>query len=160
MNEPPAPEAAPVAEAIEEDSSIEEPPAEENAEPAETTPEEVLSEQVESAGSTLKEFVIHAPDSKTRAEAHSNGMEPAAAERHAEAVLGPFLQALRAALDAHTVCVLKQEDVAFDYQVVAHANADGTQPPVDAFSTTIPLLTASMARHPVTVRRVVAVSPN
>ncbi len=154
LTEPAAPEAAPPATPIEESSSLEETPIEEPPEPAATTPEEALLEEGAAPASALKEFVIHSAQAGATAEAHSNGLEQADAQRHTETVLGPFLQSLRAALGAHTVCVLKQEEVAFDYQVMAFDSADDTTPSSDAFTTTIPLLTASMARQPVTVRRV------
>ena len=147
-SDPPASEAAPV-----EEPALEETPVEDRPEPAGPAPVEATAEPDASPASALKEFVIQPAETDARVEAHSNGMKPSA-QRHAETVLRPFLQALRAALGAHTVCVVKQEDVAFDYQVMARAGEDGTRPPADAFTTTTPLLTASMARQPVTVRRV------
>lgn len=68
--------------------------------------------------------------------------------------LTPFLQALRAALGAQTVCLLVQEEVALTYRIEAIASATtavGVQRS-GTFDTQTPLLTASMSRQSVTVR--------
>jgi hypothetical protein len=69
-------------------------------------------------------------------------------------VLGPFLESLRAALGAETVCLLVQEEVLLEYRIEALAS---TQPDVQRsghFETQSPLLTATMSRQAVTVRSV------
>ncbi len=77
-----------------------------------------------------------------------------AADGVGEPVLVPYLQALRAALDAQTVCLLKQEDFAPDYRIVAHVAEGKATYEGGSFSARTPLLTASMTEQPVTVRHV------
>jgi len=107
----------------------------------------------------LKEFVTAFDESEPpvlhviQETMQETAREPEMPFSFGDAVLAPFLQSLRAALHAHTVCVLKQEDFAPDYEVIAHVS-DAAARLYDAFSTETPLLTASMARHPVTVRAV------
>ncbi len=67
-------------------------------------------------------------------------------------VLGPFLESLRAALDAETVCLLVQEEVILEYRVEALASAHAGVQRSGRFETSAPLLTATMSRQPVTVR--------
>lgn len=67
-------------------------------------------------------------------------------------VLGPFLESLRAALDAETVCLLVQEEVILEYHVEALASAHAGVQRSGSFETNAPLLTATMSRQPVTVR--------
>jgi hypothetical protein len=69
------------------------------------------------------------------------------------AVLEPYLQALRAAIGARVVCLLKQEDIQPEYDVVMLVSADRTRRG-RTFSAREPLLTAGMTQHPVTVRHV------
>lgn len=71
-------------------------------------------------------------------------------------VVGPFVQSLRAALDAHTVCLLVQEEVALEYRILAIASASEHARSEGRFDTDAPLLTATMTRHPVTVREIEA----
>ncbi|MFQ5569682.1 MAG: hypothetical protein ACE5G0_08395 [Rhodothermales bacterium] len=84
----------------------------------------------------------------------ANGAEEPTTDSHDLAVLVPCLQALRAAVEARTVCLLKQEDFAPDYHVVALVGEENKARPGNTFSTTVPLLTASQAQQPVTVRHV------
>lgn len=74
------------------------------------------------------------------------------AEPKEDPVLAPLLESLRAAIDARTVCLLIQEDVALTYRLEAIAS---THPSVQysvTFDTQTPLLTATMSRESVTVR--------
>lgn len=159
---PPEPsEAAPVEEILAEetlaDSTQEEAEdlleAEDLSEADLTTqePADATLAPTEEATASLKEFVLQSagPD----ADVQTNGVKPFAPDPHDEAVLGPYLQALRAALNAHTVCLLKQEDIALDYRVVALVNEGGPAPSGHTFSATTPLLTARMAEHGVTTVR-------
>lgn len=66
----------------------------------------------------------------------------------------PLLQALRAALDAHTVCLLRQEELALHYHIDAIVSVNAYARSGGSFTTRGPLLNASEARKPVTVRRV------
>jgi hypothetical protein len=67
-------------------------------------------------------------------------------------VLGPFLESLRAALDAETVCLLVQEEVVLEYRIEALASVHPDVQRTGDFETRSPLLTATMSRQPVTVR--------
>ena len=118
-------------------------------EPAEATPTPAVE-----TPSQIKEFVSQPAEPVPHTDVQTNGHKPASPDPHDEAVLGPYLQALRAALKAHTVCVLKQEDLVLDYHVVALVGEEGPASPGDTFSAVTPLLTARMAEHAVTVRPV------
>ncbi|HMB92596.1 MAG TPA: hypothetical protein VKP65_17215 [Rhodothermales bacterium] len=78
---------------------------------------------------------------------------PAPRDPHNSAVLEPYLQALRAAIGARVVCLLKQEDIQPEYDVVMLVSAERTRRG-RTFSAREPLLTAGMTQHPVTVRHV------
>lgn len=69
-------------------------------------------------------------------------------------VLGPFLEALRAALGATSACLLVQEEVALEYQIEALASAQSDVQRSGSFETTEPLLSARMSRQPVTVHSI------
>jgi len=68
-------------------------------------------------------------------------------------VLGPFLEALRAALGARTVGLLVQEEVILEYRIEACASTEPGPQNGRVFETQSPLLTATMSRQSVTVRR-------
>ncbi|QXD14653.1 hypothetical protein GQ464_014645 [Rhodocaloribacter litoris] len=76
----------------------------------------------------------------------------AAADGYEEDVLLPVLHALRSALKATTVCLLRQEEIALRYHIVAIVSRNGYARGPGSFSTRIPLLPAGEA--PVWVRRV------
>lgn len=69
-------------------------------------------------------------------------------------VMVPLLHALHAAVGAHTVCLLKQEDVALNYHIKAMVSKNGYARGYGYFSTRTPLMTARMARQEVTVMAV------
>ena len=69
-------------------------------------------------------------------------------------VLGPFLESLRAALGARTVGLFVQEEVILEYRIEACASTEPAAQQRGTFETQSPLLTATMSRQPVTVRRV------
>ena len=69
-------------------------------------------------------------------------------------VLTPYLEALRAIVDARTVCLLKQEELALEYEIEALVSTADNVLEEGIFSTATPLLTASMAQRTVTVQRV------
>ena len=75
-----------------------------------------------------------------------------AAER--DAVLVPYLQSLRAALGAQTVALLVQDEMALQYRIKASASQSRRARRAGSFSTSEPLLTATMSRRKVTVRTV------
>ena len=74
--------------------------------------------------------------------------------RREEPVLVPLVESLRAAVNAHSVCLLVQEDVVLEYQIRAIVSQSDAIQRSGAFSTSDPLLTASMSRQPISVRRI------
>ena len=74
--------------------------------------------------------------------------------RSDDPVLTPLVESLRAATGAHSVCLLVQEDVVLEYEVRAISSVSEHVRQSGTFSTSDPLLTASMSRQPVTVRRI------
>jgi len=69
-------------------------------------------------------------------------------------VLIPLLRSLRNALNAHTACLLKQEELALTYEVEALDSADPEALRSGSFSTRKPLLSATMSQRRVSVRHV------
>lgn len=69
-------------------------------------------------------------------------------------VLAPYVASLRAALNAHTVCLLVQEEVALEYRILAIASATSDAHRSGRFETREPLLTATMTQEPVTIREI------
>lgn len=67
-------------------------------------------------------------------------------------VFAPLLEAVRAAIDARTVCLLVQEEVALTYRIEALASTHSAAHPDGSFDTQTPLLTATMSREAVTLR--------
>ncbi len=67
-------------------------------------------------------------------------------------VLTPLLESVRAAIDARTVCLLVQEEVALTYRIEAAASTHPSVRDNGTFDTQTPLLTATMSRQSVTVR--------
>lgn len=67
-------------------------------------------------------------------------------------VLTPLLESLRAAINAQTVCLLIQEDVALTYRIGAIASTHPSVQSSGSFDTQTPLLTATMSREAVTIR--------
>jgi hypothetical protein len=67
-------------------------------------------------------------------------------------VLAPLLESLRAAIDARTICLLIQEDVALTYRIEAIASTHPSIQSSGTFDTQTPLLTATMSRESVTIR--------
>ena len=69
-------------------------------------------------------------------------------------MIRPYLQSLLSTLHAHTVCLLKQEDIALHYQIEALFSKYTDIRRSGSFSTHSPLLNASEARRAVTVRSI------
>lgn len=67
-------------------------------------------------------------------------------------ILSPLLESLRSAIDARTVCLLIQEDVALTYRIEAIASSHPSVQTSGTFDTQTPLLTATMSRETVTLR--------
>ncbi|WP_103026603.1 GGDEF domain-containing protein [Salinibacter altiplanensis] len=76
--------------------------------------------------------------------------EPADTEE--KSVFVPLLETARVALDAQTVCLLVQEDMALTYRVEAIASPHPSIRRSGSFDTQTPLLTATMSRESVTYR--------
>lgn len=69
-------------------------------------------------------------------------------------VFGPYLQALRAATDGHSACLLVQEDVMLTYRIMAAASRSADVHTTGAFETDAPLLSARMSQQAITVQLV------
>ena len=69
-------------------------------------------------------------------------------------VLGPYLESLRAALEARSACLLVQEEVVLEYRVEALASVEADVRYSGTFETREPLLSATMSRQPVTVQSI------
>ena len=103
----------------------------------------------------LKEFVTHSFEARpVPAQRSEKAGSEETAMPHDEEALVLYLRALRAALGAHTVGLLKQEDITPDYRVEILVGDGETVQRNGAFSAEMPLLTARMARQPVTVQRI------
>jgi len=76
----------------------------------------------------------------------------AATDPDEPSVFAPLLEAARAALDAQTVCLLVQEDVALTYRIEALASTEESVQQSGTFDTQTPLLTATMSRESITYR--------
>lgn len=77
-----------------------------------------------------------------------------AAEEPLRAVVVPLLQALCAAADAHTVCLLRQGGGGLRYQIEGIVSRSAYARKGGSFSAKTPLLTEEMAEEPVIVGRV------
>ncbi|PSQ99022.1 MAG: GGDEF domain-containing protein [Bacteroidetes bacterium SW_7_64_58] len=71
---------------------------------------------------------------------------------HEAPVLDPLLESARAALDARTVGLLVQEEVALTYRIEALASTHSAVQRSGSFDTQTPLITATMSRQSVTIR--------
>ncbi|NBC18350.1 MAG: hypothetical protein GVY18_13655 [Bacteroidetes bacterium] len=69
-------------------------------------------------------------------------------------VMVPLLTSLRHALGAHTVCLLRQDDMAPQYHIEALVSGTTEVQTRGSFRTNTPLLTPTRAERPVTVRHV------
>jgi len=110
-----------------------------------------------SAGS-LDEARARWPDS-TLSEAEKaalSGQGDPLPSRHTDdqPVLGPYLESLRAALEANSACLLVQEEVVLEYRVDALASVESEMRYSGTFETRQPLLSATMSRQPVTVQSI------
>lgn len=76
---------------------------------------------------------------------------PAAPSEDASA-LSALLESARVALNAHTVCLLVQEDVALEYRIESCASRASDVQTSGVFEAQVPLLSARRARQPVTVQ--------
>jgi len=127
-----------------------EPKAQESDDHASPAPAPASSEESSHSGTT-------APPASSRAQAEPPSTVPSEqdadrAPSQEDPVFGPLLEALRAALDAHTVCLLVQEEVALTYRIEAVASSHPAVRRSGSFDTQTPLLTATMSREAVTVR--------
>ena len=76
----------------------------------------------------------------------------ASTQSDSDSVFGALLESVRAALNAQTVCLLVQEDVALTYRIEALASTEEAVQRSGSFDTQTPLLTATMSRESVTYR--------
>ncbi len=77
---------------------------------------------------------------------------PTKASSSDDAGLSPLLASARAALGAHTVCLLVQEDVTLSYRIEACASVTADVQTTGTFETQRPLLSARMSRQAVAVQ--------
>lgn len=103
--------------------------------------------------------VSDAPEEEIQASAGPSSSPSATAQPAQETtdaeeppVFAPLLEAARAALEAQTVCLLVQEDVALTYRIEALASSHASVQKNGSFDTQTPLLTATMSRESVTHR--------
>ncbi len=78
----------------------------------------------------------------------------AVSDEYDQEALAPALRALRAALGAHTVCLLRKEEVAMRYHLLGIVSRSGYARSHGSFTARAPLMTADMADAPMTVREV------
>lgn len=115
----------------------------------ETSPDMAATDEMdEEAGETRQAATTEGTDDRSVEGAPS---EAATAEHP---VLIPLLRSLRNALNAHTACLLKQEELALTYEVEALDSADPEALRSGTFSTRKPLLSATMSQRRVSVRHV------
>ena len=106
------------------------------------------------AASSLNEFVTSSFEARPVSAQPTEEAAEETATPHGEDALVYYLRALRIALGAHTVGLLRQEDITPDYRVDVLVGAGETMQRDSAFSAETPLLTAREARQPVTVQRI------
>ncbi len=78
----------------------------------------------------------------------------AVSDEYDEGAIAPALRALRAALGAHTVCLLRKEEVAMRYHLLGIVSRSGYARSHGSFTARAPLMTADMVDAPMTVREV------
>lgn len=136
---------------------VEEPPAQDeraDPEPAESPPSSPSpSPSSNASGPALAtQDPAAASDDPEPAPAESSASKQESTESALNPVFGPLLESARAALDAQTVCLLVQEDVALTYRIEALASTEEAVQRSGSFDTQTPLLTATMSRESVTYR--------
>ncbi|NBC84625.1 MAG: hypothetical protein GVY25_00335 [Bacteroidetes bacterium] len=97
---------------------------------------------------------VDVADVDAEAEASTSTSAITTTDPSREPVLVPLVESLRVAVDAHSVCLLVQEDVVLEYHIRAIASRSSEVKRDGVFSTNDPLLTASMSRQPISVRRI------
>lgn len=136
-------------------------PSEERAAPEERTePEPAGSTQDSSAASapSASGAALATKDPSTDTDASEPSpsetavSEASSAESREAPVFGPLLESARAALDAQTVCLLVQEEVALTYRIEAIASTHPSVRHSGTFDTQAPLLTATMSRESIAIR--------
>ncbi|WP_456428568.1 hypothetical protein [Rhodocaloribacter sp.] len=78
----------------------------------------------------------------------------AVADGYDEGALAPALRSLRSALGAHTVCLLRKEEIAMRYHLIGVVSRSGYARSHGSFTARVPLMTADMVEAPMTVRNV------
>ncbi|MEX0746588.1 MAG: diguanylate cyclase, partial [Rhodothermales bacterium] len=77
-----------------------------------------------------------------------------AAPEHYREVLVPYLQSLRSAVDAHTVCLLKQSDDTIHHHIEAIVSLNAYARSGGDFSSKVPLVQSFDARSPAVIRKI------
>lgn len=129
---------------------VESTPSPSSQQEGETEPSGDSMDSLAGASASGEHPATKVPSEKNGTEMDEAGEGPVATE--GEPVLAPLMQSLRAALEAETVCLLVQEQVALTYRIEVLASAHSTVRTAGTFDTQTPLLTASMSRHAISVR--------
>ena len=143
-------------EGVSEDPA-DQPPAQDeqvDPEPAESSPKSSSPSPSSSASgpALATQDPEAAADEPDASRAESPTPKQASTESDSSSVFGPLLESARAALDAQTVCLLVQEDVALTYRIEALASTQESVQRSGTFDTQTPLLTATMSRESITYR--------
>lgn len=151
-----APDAAASAEAGDEAKEGRASPA---ADPAPAQPTRDATPPIPSSNPAADHPAVASPDPDAEDESPPDPDAPNAEEAAPPAGAGPeasalsaLLESARAALNAHTVCLLVQDDVALEYRVESCASRASDVQTSGVFETQTPLLSARRARQPVTVQ--------
>ena len=134
----------------EEASPEEAPPSDQEQAPV--PPSDASSQETRSSPKVSRRSVSE--DASPPAPPETRAEQPAQISPAIAGVLAPYLEALRTIVDARTVCLLKQEELALEYEVEALVSTADNVLQEGIFSTATPLLTASMAQRAVTVQRI------
>lgn len=141
-------------ESAEENPSNERSEPDEKADPEDTAPkqEATPSAQPAPSGPDLATQSPSANQGETSAPPSDSTDSEEPEDSREAPVLEPLLESIRAALEARTVCLLVQEDVALTYRIEAAASIHSSVRHEGTFDTQTPLLTATMSRESVTIR--------
>lgn len=130
---------------------------------SESQTKETERAQAEEPGTAGAESTTTATSPPDEPPPEASGEETAASDRqstrssataHGAAVFQPYVQALQAATESHTACLLVQEDVMLTYRIEAAASRSALVRTTGAFETDDALLTASMTQVAVTIQPV------
>lgn len=122
------------------------------AEPSETSPDAPEPSTPSKSGAALATHDPSADEDDTTESSPTTEADEEPTTSQEAPVLGALLESLRAALDAQTVCLLVQEEVALSYRIEALASTHDAVQRSGTFDTQTPLLNATMSRQSVSVQ--------